>query len=393
MTFTFSDLDKLDAGARFYTADLHVHSYGASADVKDPTLTVEAIIDAAAGAGLGLVAITDHNNDKHVLTSVAYGAKYAGQIVVLPGVEVSTANGHLLIYGDPVKPDSIGILLARIGLEGPKGDRDTHTTKSMADVIAEADKLGLLSIGAHIDRAKTGFETAAVGYPNWKMDILLSPGLYGLDFADPGNLRWFSDEDEAGDVGGQRKAIAKRRREKLLHTGRPTLAAIQNSDAHTLAQFTSALTSKVLTRYKMTELTFEGFRTALIDPEARVRPKAVIPTAVPRIRGIHLTAGFLDGEVYRFSDNLSTFIGGRGTGKSTAIQSLAYGLGHVSDFASKGNCPDAVIVFCEDANGVMYRYERQKKRERRSPFQDRQDGPRRSLGQLPSGVLSARGTH
>src|SRR5215469_7263958 len=136
-TFTFADLDKLEVGARFYTADLHVHSFGSSADVKDPALTVEAIIDAAAAAGLGLVSITDHNNDKSVLSSVAYGVKYADKLLVLPGVEISTANGHLLVYGDPAKPDSIGVLLAKIGLEGPKGDRDTHTTKSMADVIGQ----------------------------------------------------------------------------------------------------------------------------------------------------------------------------------------------------------------------------------------------------------------
>jgi len=86
-TFTFADLDKLEVGAKFYTADLHVHSFGSSADVKDPALTIEAIIDAAAAAGLGLVSITDHNNDKSVLSSVAYGVKYADKLLVLPGVE------------------------------------------------------------------------------------------------------------------------------------------------------------------------------------------------------------------------------------------------------------------------------------------------------------------
>ena len=110
----------------------------------------------------------------------------------------------------------------------------------------------------------------------------------------------------------------------------------------------------------MTELSFEGFRTALTDPESRVRPKALIPQSIPRVRGVHLTAGFLDAEAYRFSDNLNTFIGGRGTGKSTAVRSLAYGLGLAAGFAEQDNCPDAVIVFCEDANGVLYRYERQK---------------------------------
>jgi len=74
MAFTFADLDRLESGARFYTADLHVHTFGGSSDVTDSTLTVEAIIDAAVAANGGLLAATDHNNDKHVLSSLAYGA-------------------------------------------------------------------------------------------------------------------------------------------------------------------------------------------------------------------------------------------------------------------------------------------------------------------------------
>ena len=63
---------------------------------------------------------------------------------------------------------------------------------------------------------------------------------------------------QAGDAGGQRRAITRQREQTLGHTGRPILAAVQNSDAHTLGHFTAALVSKTLTRYKMTELTFEG---------------------------------------------------------------------------------------------------------------------------------------
>ena len=356
--FAFADLEKLDCGARFYTADLHVHSYGGSADVQDSTMTVEAIVDAAVGANVGILSITDHNNDKSVLSSLTYGNKYADRLLVLPGVEISTANGHLLVYGNPAEYEAVSKLLAVINMQGPKGARDTHTTRSMADVMGEAEQLGLICIAAHIDRSKTGFEMLANGYPNWKQDILLSPGLFGIELDDPAHLMWFSKSDESGDLGGQRKAIAETRRRRLANTGRPVIAAVQNSDSHTLHHFTGGLASETLTRYKMTELTFNGFRTALTDPESRVRPKAVIPSAVPRVRGIHITGGFLDGEVYRFSDNLNTFIGGRGTGKSTAVRSLAYGLGLANDFENHDNCPDAVIVFCEDATGVLYRVER-----------------------------------
>ncbi|MBI4026089.1 MAG: hypothetical protein HY360_13975 [Verrucomicrobia bacterium] len=111
---------------------------------------------------------------------------------------------------------------------------------------------------------------------------------------------------------------------------------------------------------KLTQLSWVAFRTALIDPSARVRAKAAVPKAIPRVRGIAMTGGFLNGEIIHFSDNLNCFIGGRGTGKSTAIRALAYAFGINDDFSKFENCPDSGVVYCEDADGVLYRYERPK---------------------------------
>ena len=66
MPITFKDIERVDNGAQFFNADLHVHSYRASHDVKDPTMTVQAIIDAAVKLNVHLLAITDHNTDKNI---------------------------------------------------------------------------------------------------------------------------------------------------------------------------------------------------------------------------------------------------------------------------------------------------------------------------------------
>lgn len=47
MAITFKEIEAVDNGAGFFNADLHVHSFGASHDVKDSSMTVEAVIDAA----------------------------------------------------------------------------------------------------------------------------------------------------------------------------------------------------------------------------------------------------------------------------------------------------------------------------------------------------------
>lgn len=353
------DLDEIltqDGGATFVTADIHVHSHGASHDVADKTMSIQAVIDAAVAKNIGILSITDHNNDAQVVSSLKCAEKHADRLLVLPGVEISTANGHLLVYCDPSSPEIITTLLARIDLKGPKGSRDSRTAWSMSTVIEEAARLGAIAIAAHIDREKSGFETLAVGYPHWKRDIILADGLYGLEFDNPANLAWYSPEDAGSNEAGTRRALLTERGDAQgLMPKR--LAAVQNSDAHTLATFKA---DRPLTRYKMTELSFEGFRMALIDAEARVRAVATVPPSIPKIVGMKMIGGFVDGGLYRLSPNLNCFIGGRGTGKSTAVQALAFALGANEKFHKCDNCPTTTIVLCEDANGIKYRYERER---------------------------------
>jgi predicted metal-dependent phosphoesterase TrpH len=78
--------------------DLHVHtSYS-----RDGESSVEEILDRAEKTGLDVIAITDHD-------SVA-GARYAlgvrSRVLVIPGIEISTKQGHLIALGitEPVMP-------------------------------------------------------------------------------------------------------------------------------------------------------------------------------------------------------------------------------------------------------------------------------------------------
>jgi len=79
--------------------DLHVHT--SCSDGKDP---VKAVLEAAVIRGLDGIAITDHDSLR--------GSAMAGEIIkgrgldliLIPGVEVSTAEGHLLVLGADVLP-------------------------------------------------------------------------------------------------------------------------------------------------------------------------------------------------------------------------------------------------------------------------------------------------
>lgn len=65
-----SVLEQIPNGARFYRADLHIHSYGASWDVKDTTATPTNIIAQAYADNLHIVAIADHNTIRNVREAV-----------------------------------------------------------------------------------------------------------------------------------------------------------------------------------------------------------------------------------------------------------------------------------------------------------------------------------
>ncbi|RYJ14710.1 PHP domain-containing protein [Halogeometricum borinquense] len=73
--------------------DPHVHS-DASYDAHDP---VELILEQAAEIGLDAVVITDHDVIHESVRAAELAPMYG--LVGIPGVEVSTADGHLLVLG------------------------------------------------------------------------------------------------------------------------------------------------------------------------------------------------------------------------------------------------------------------------------------------------------
>jgi predicted metal-dependent phosphoesterase TrpH len=91
-----------------FNIDLHTHSFFSGDGVSRP----EEIITAARAKGLHGFAITDHNTCEAVTHLLQKGlmredGKSVGDFLIIPGVEVTTAEGHLLCIGatlpDPPK--------------------------------------------------------------------------------------------------------------------------------------------------------------------------------------------------------------------------------------------------------------------------------------------------
>ncbi|GIX18162.1 MAG: hypothetical protein KatS3mg119_2348 [Rhodothalassiaceae bacterium] len=78
----------------------------------------------------------------------------------------------------------------------------------------------------------------------------------------------------------------------------------------------------------MSAVSVEGLRQAFLDPSSRIRLASdPVPEEHEEFLALTWQGGFLDGAAIHFNENLNVLIGGRGTGKSTVIESLRYVLG------------------------------------------------------------------
>jgi len=77
---------------------------------------------------------------------------------------------------------------------------------------------------------------------------------------------------------------------------------------------------------KIGEPTFESVKFALHDWRQRVSSAPHDEERLPRLQHISFQGGLLDGETFPLSDQLTCLIGSRGSGKSSVIECLRYGL-------------------------------------------------------------------
>jgi hypothetical protein len=74
--------------------DLHIHS-----NYSDGHASVVEIIDAAVHRGLDGIALTDHDNMRGIPAARKYIKEQKLDMILIPGVEVTTSEGHLLVLG------------------------------------------------------------------------------------------------------------------------------------------------------------------------------------------------------------------------------------------------------------------------------------------------------
>ena len=288
-------------GARFWKADLHVHT-PASSDMgaRWKSASPKQVVDFALAAELDVIAITDHNTvdwcDR--VREAASGTN----LHVLPGTEISTKHGHLLaIFDEEIKVEKIKEFLIGAGFTGERyGSLDAASAVDMNILAEQVDQMGGVAIAAHVDN-KNGLMTFPVG--DEKRRVSSSPFIRAFEIT---NATRRSDYE-----GGHVSSIDRKV---------PCVMASDCSSATSSTHELDAIGSR-FTSFKMEAVSAYGIKQALLDPAIRVR-FAEEPTIEPQntIEGLWVAGGFLDGQLLRFSDNLTCMIGDTGTGKSFALE-------------------------------------------------------------------------
>jgi DNA repair ATPase RecN len=317
-------------------------------------MTPKQIIETAIARGIAVIAITDHNSIANVERALSVAEGHKDKIVVLPGIEITTAHGHVLAAYAPDRTKELQALVVRLDFQ--EDDQGAMHTRLPIEKVAElvaAD--GGLCIPTHIDREGTGFERKAT-YRD-REAVIHSPDVVALEVDDIAHATWYEQHDTS-DGHGERAQLLLGRETKLGKPQGSRLPKVRFSDAHQLPDIgrDRKTQAEKLTRVKMDTPSFEALRVAFHDPEARIRLEAELPPFYPRLLGVRFIDGFLDSQEVSFSPNLTCLIGGRGTGKSTALDAVRWSCSATasSDMIGKENWPQQVELCYEDEHGQRH---------------------------------------
>lgn len=297
---SYKKILKLDSGAQWLKADLHLHT-PASRDFEGETDTKpEDIVAIALEKELGVIAITDHHSvawcDK-----VRQAAK-GSRLVVFPGVEVSTKEGHILAIFD-VNEDATRIedFLIRVGV--PREEFGNHQFSIPMDfegIAKEIENSGGIAIAAHADGKRGFLTTIQTGLG--RRAAYLSNSLWAIESI-KADMR---EKHQSGQVYPPRH-----------------MTCLQFSDSHDPLRGMGSRS----TFLKMGETNLSGLKLALLDPAIRVAfSKDEFSTPECIILGMWVTNGFLNGQVMRFNEGVNCLIGDTGSGKSLSVELIRYAL-------------------------------------------------------------------
>lgn len=296
-------------GSEWSKWDLHLHT-PKSSDYKDKSVTVSEIINALKSNNIRVAGITDH----HIIDIeyIRELQRLAGnEITILPGVEIRTSGGgaeniHLIgIF----KEDSNDAKLEKIQSDlFSKGGINDQKEKGRNDNEIYVD----LKTAFSIIRDNGGISIIHCGSKSSGLDSETTNSLpYGQALK--------ADISENVDIFEVGKLDDVNDYKKYVFTNISPRPIILSSDNHNIKDYENS-------RYTWIKAdpSFEGLRQTLYEPEERVSYKEpVSKKSYNIIKSISINSPEIYNKTICFSPYLNTIIGGRSSGKSLLLASIA----------------------------------------------------------------------
>ena len=303
----------LPNGARFYRCALQVNPF-AYLDRHNKTTTFtseddynEAIIESCLETGIEVIAVTDHYRVKHS-ASLVRAARNAG-LYAFSGFEAVTKDGvHFLCLFDPDKDDALERFIGECGIHDTDQPSPTGSKDSI-ELLECAKSWGAVCIAAHV-ASEGGLLKKLSGQS--RIDVWTNPDLLACALPGP--------------VGDAPDGIRPILENKDAQHRRDRIPAILNaSDVNDPEGLKKNGASCFI---KMSTVSVEAFRQAFLDPDSRIRLHSdPNPEPHAELLGMTWEGGFLRDTAVHLNENLNVLVGGRGTGKSTIVESIRYALG------------------------------------------------------------------
>ena len=336
------------AGNKWYKTDLHLHSPESVCFKNRDSVTAEEWIEECIQKGLECVALTDHNSGNNI-DEYKRLAEEQG-LILFPGVEVTCGDTgtHLLILFETTdSQEVVNDFLVKIGVcRASFGESKPGTEMSVLDVIKEALKDDKVVIPAHIDE----FNGICYLDNTIQEKILNNPDINAVQLV----------QKEFYELSKSHKPISKKDREPVYEIVNKRYSnTVPDGDLNKWyntakkfydSQKMSCLTFSdnpygpgesqhglwgIGTRYtyiKMSETpTLSSLRDALRMGALRVKPDFIENFNPNKKKKICLEKLIIKNTIQNktdvvidFSQDLTTIIGSRGTGKSFITKLLAF---------------------------------------------------------------------
>jgi len=314
---TYTNLQKalaLPSGARFYKCALQVNPYAYVLRHNKPTTFAneagynEALVEKLKTEKVEVIGVTDHYRIGESKQLIEFAT--AAGLIVFPGFEAVSKDGvHFLCLFNPGTDVAV--------IERKIGDCGIHDSKQASPVgkydarelLEQCKNWEAICVAAHV-AADGGLLRTLKGQSRihvWTDENLLACSLAGPVKDAPDDIRPILEG-------------------KNPDYKRKNPIAIMNSQD--VSQPDDVQRGGVASFIKMSDVSVQGLRQALLDPESRIRLQSdSVPEQHTEFVAMSWQGGFLDGVGLHFNENLNVLIGGRGAGKSTAIESVRYVLG------------------------------------------------------------------